>query len=172
MPPLSLTARAGLICNGRASGDEDSDNVKSSGLILPPFAGVSARPRYGTWGHWGERCLRTRYCRELACSRGIVAKAKIVTAAGDNHPCEDLHKRTEGRRFHYGNIVPAQPAGTKWGYRKFAVRERFDYATVAAAVVMTFDGPALRGHKDRPRRRGLHRDRRPGLPKMRSGAGS
>ena len=53
---------------------------------------------------------------------------------------EDLSREMKAQDLLTEVRIPPLARGVKTGYRKFAVRERFDYAVVAAAVAMRLDG--------------------------------
>lgn len=75
----------------------------------------------------------------------LAAKAKIVTGAGEKLALvEELYKELKDGDLITEIRVPPLPPRTKSSYKKFAVRERLDYATVAAAVLMTMDGPTCK----------------------------
>ena len=68
------------------------------------------------------------------------AEAKIVTTCGEKTVViENLYKELKEEELITEIHVPTLAPGTKGGYQKFAIRERFDYATVSAAVVMVID---------------------------------
>jgi CO/xanthine dehydrogenase FAD-binding subunit len=78
----------------------------------------------------------------------LSAQAVIVTKGGAKvAPVEELYKELKEGGVITELRIPALPASTRSGYRKFAVRERFDYATVAAAVVMTIEEKTCTGIK-------------------------
>jgi carbon-monoxide dehydrogenase medium subunit len=54
-------------------------------------------------------------------------------------PVEELYKELKDGDLVTEIMVPVAK-GQTWGYEKWAVRERFDYATVSAAVAMTMAG--------------------------------
>jgi aerobic carbon-monoxide dehydrogenase medium subunit len=76
------------------------------------------------------------------------AEARMLTAAGEKVALvEDLYKEMKDGDFVIEVAIPALDPSAKTGYKKYAVRERFDYATVAAAVVMTIDGTTCKDIK-------------------------
>ena len=65
------------------------------------------------------------------------AEAKLVSADGERKvPIEDLNKALKQTDLLTEICVPATSANKMWGYEKFAVRERLDYAAASAAVVI------------------------------------
>jgi len=68
------------------------------------------------------------------------AEATLTSAKGSRTvPVEELYKELKDGELATEIVVPAAK-GQVWGYEKWAVRERFDYATVSAAVAMTITG--------------------------------
>jgi len=73
------------------------------------------------------------------------AQAKLMAEGGERTVLiEDLYKEMKSGNLLMDVRIPALPSGAGVGYEKFAVRERFDYATVAAAVVVHMDGKTCR----------------------------
>ena len=67
-------------------------------------------------------------------------EALVVSAKGSRTvPVEDIYKELKDGELVTEIMVPVLK-GQVWGYEKWAVRERFDYATVSAAVAMTMAG--------------------------------
>ena len=67
-------------------------------------------------------------------------EATLVNAKGSRTvPVEELYKELKEGELVTEIMVPVVK-GQVWGYEKWAVRERFDYATVSAAVAMTMAG--------------------------------
>ncbi|HVN25692.1 MAG TPA: FAD binding domain-containing protein [Syntrophorhabdales bacterium] len=67
-------------------------------------------------------------------------QAVLVNAAGNRMvPVENLYNEIKEGEFLSEILVPIVK-GQTWGYEKFAVRERFDYATVSAAVTIVMTG--------------------------------
>jgi carbon-monoxide dehydrogenase medium subunit len=70
----------------------------------------------------------------------LEAEAKIMTTSGEKTVViENLYKELKEEELVTEIHVPTLAPGTKGGYQKFAIRERLDYATVSAAVVMVID---------------------------------
>ncbi|MCX8023060.1 MAG: xanthine dehydrogenase family protein subunit M [Syntrophorhabdaceae bacterium] len=69
------------------------------------------------------------------------AEAKLVSQEGERIiPIEDIHRNLKGKEIITEIVIPLPPSDAKTGYKKFALRERFDYATVSAAVLIQMDG--------------------------------
>ena len=67
-------------------------------------------------------------------------EAVLVRAKGSRTvSVEELYKELKDGELVTEIVVPVAK-GRVWGYEKWAVRERFDYATVSAAVAMTMTG--------------------------------
>ena len=67
-------------------------------------------------------------------------EAMLVSAKGSRTvPVEGLYKELKDGELVAEVLVPVVK-GQKWGYEKWAMRERFDYATVSAAVAMSVEG--------------------------------
>jgi CO/xanthine dehydrogenase FAD-binding subunit len=93
----------------------------------------------GTLG--GNVAIRFSTCETLPALIALRAQAKLMVEGGERTvPVEDLYKEMKGGNLLMDLRIPALPPETGVGYEKFAVRERFDYATVAAAVVVCMDG--------------------------------
>ncbi len=70
----------------------------------------------------------------------LEAQAEIPSAKGTRMvPVENLYKELKEGDILTSVLLPAAKE-LKYGYEKWAVRERFDYATVAAAVAMNVTG--------------------------------
>ena len=54
-------------------------------------------------------------------------------------PVEELYKELKDGDLATEILVPVAK-GQTWGYEKWAVRERFDYATISAAAALTLSG--------------------------------
>jgi carbon-monoxide dehydrogenase medium subunit len=67
----------------------------------------------------------------------LCAEAKLVSTDGERMvPIEDLNKELKQTDLLTEICVPASSANKMWGYEKFAVREKLDYAVASAAVVI------------------------------------
>ena len=120
----------------------DSQEVKKRCPLLATVCGLLGTPQIRNMGTLsGNVAIRFSTAETLPALIALRAEAKLVTAGGERVvPVEDLYKEMKGGHLLADLHVPALPPGTRVGYEKFAVRERFDYATVAAAVVVYMDG--------------------------------
>jgi carbon-monoxide dehydrogenase medium subunit len=68
------------------------------------------------------------------------AEASIASSEGIRTvSMEDFYKELKDGELLTEILVPLPTANAKWGYRKFAVREHYDFATVSAATVLNID---------------------------------
>jgi carbon-monoxide dehydrogenase medium subunit len=71
-------------------------------------------------------------------------KAALVNAKGSRTVAiENLHKELKDGDILTEILIPLVK-DQRWGYEKWAMRKRFDYATAAAAVAMTMTGKACK----------------------------
>jgi carbon-monoxide dehydrogenase medium subunit len=120
----------------------DSDVVKGNCPLLAMVCGRLGTPQIRNMGTIGGNvAIRFATSETLPALIALKAQARLVGAGGERVvPVEELYKEMKTDDFLTGLEVPVAPQGFKVGYKKFAVRERFDYATVAAAVGITMDG--------------------------------
>jgi carbon-monoxide dehydrogenase medium subunit len=120
----------------------ESEEVKKRCRLLATVCGMLGTPQIRNMGTLGGNvAIRFSTSETLPALIALRAEAKLVMAGGERVvPVEDLYKEMKGGHLLAALRVPALPSGTGVGYEKFAVRERFDYATVAAAVVVHMDG--------------------------------
>ena len=120
----------------------DSEEVKKNCPLLAMVCSMLGTPQIRNMGTIGGNvAIRFSTCETLPALIALRAEAKLVAAGGERVvPVENLYKEMKGGNLLADFRVPALPLGTSAGYEKFAVRERFDYATVAAAVVLRLDG--------------------------------
>ena len=120
----------------------DSEEVKKNCPLLATVCGMLGTPQIRNMGTLGGNvAIRFSTSETLPALIALRAEAKLLAAGGERVvPVEDLYKEMKGGNLLADFRVPALPLGTGVGYEKFAVRERFDYATVAAAVVVRLDG--------------------------------
>lgn len=120
----------------------DKAEVRKNFPLLSTVCGVLGTfqiRNMGTIG--GNVACRFATAETVPALIAFAAKAKIVTGAGEKLTfVEELYKELKDGDLITEIHVPALPPHTKAGYKKFAVRERLDYATVAAAVLITMDG--------------------------------
>jgi len=141
---IAFVKSAGLTIGSmaRLQNVADSVEVKRNCPLLATVCGLLGTPQIRNMGTLGGNvAIRFSTSETLPALIALRAEAKLV-AAGDERvvTVEDLYKEMKGGTLLVDFRVPALPLGTGAGYEKFAVRERFDYATVAAAVVVHLDG--------------------------------
>lgn len=68
------------------------------------------------------------------------AEASIASSKGTRKvPMEDFYKELKDGELLTEILVPLPTTGARWGYRKFAVREHYDFATVSAATIVNVE---------------------------------
>lgn len=68
------------------------------------------------------------------------AEARVISKDGERMiPLELLNMELKQTELLLEIRVPALSANKSWGYEKFGVRQKYDYATASAAVVMSAD---------------------------------
>jgi carbon-monoxide dehydrogenase medium subunit len=124
----------------------DSEEVKEKCPLLATVCGMLGTPQIrnmGTLG--GNAAMRFSTSETLPALIALRAQAKLMAEGGERTVLvEDLYKEMKSGNLLMDVRIPTLPSGTGVGYEKFAVRERFDYATVAAAVVVHMDGKTCR----------------------------
>ena len=122
----------------------DAAEVKKNFPLLSTVCGALGTPQIRNMGTIGGNvACRFATAETVPALIVLAAKAKIVTGAGEKLVLvEELYKELKEGDLITEIRLPVLPPRTNTGYKKFAVRERLDYATVAAAVLMTMDGPA------------------------------
>jgi len=120
----------------------DSAEVKKNSPLLATVCGMLGTPQVRNMGTLGGNVsIRFSTSETLPALIALRAEAKLVAAGGERVvTVEDLYKEMKAGDLLADLRVPALPLGTGAGYEKFSVRDRFDYATVAAAVVIRMDG--------------------------------
>jgi len=120
----------------------DSAQVKKACTLLSRVCGQLGTPQIrnmGTIG--GDVASRLATAETVPALIALGASAKMATDAGEKAALvEDLYKELKDGDFITEFHVPLLPEHAKTGCRKFAVRDRLDYATASAAVVMTLHG--------------------------------
>jgi len=124
----------------------DSEEVKKKCPLLATVCGMLGTPQIrnrGTLG--GNVAMRFSTSETLPALIALRAQAKLMAEGGERTVLvEDLYKEMKGGNLLMDVHISALPPGAGVGFEKFAVRERFDYATVAAAVVVQMDGKTCR----------------------------
>jgi aerobic carbon-monoxide dehydrogenase medium subunit len=120
----------------------DSTEVKMGCVLLSTVCAKLGTPQIRNMGTIGGNVAsRFATAETMPALIALGAEARILTAGGEKvSRVEDLYKELKDGDFITEIRFPALGPNIKTGYKKFAVRERFDYATVAAAVVMNTDG--------------------------------
>ena len=120
----------------------ESADVKKSCPFLATVCAQLGTPQVRNMGTIGGNIAsRFATAETLPALIALGAQAKVVTAAGEKMiTVEDIYRELKDGDLITEISVPDLSAKATTGYKKFAVRERFDYATVAAAVVMNRDG--------------------------------
>jgi carbon-monoxide dehydrogenase medium subunit len=141
---ISFDKDAGLTIGSMAflQNVADSEQVRSHSPLLATVSGRLGTPQIRNMGTIGGNvAIRFSTSESLPALIALKAAAKLVAVGGERIVLiEDLHKEMKNSDLLTELRLPVLPAGIKVGYKKFAVRERFDYATVSAAVVMEMDG--------------------------------
>jgi CO/xanthine dehydrogenase FAD-binding subunit len=141
---LAFDRSAGLTIGSmaRLQNVADSAEVKKNSPLLATVCGMLGTPQVRNMGTLGGNvAIRFSTCETLPALIALRAQAKLMVEGGERTvPVEDLYKEMKSGHLLMDLRVPALPPETGVGYEKFAVRERFDYATVAAAVVVCMDG--------------------------------
>lgn len=119
----------------------DSTVVKEKSEMLAGVCRKLGTPQIRNMGTIGGNIASKFATAEtLPALVALGAEAKIVTPDGEKTVAiEDLYKELKQEELITEIRVPLLASGTKAGYQKFAIRERFDYATVSAAVVMIIE---------------------------------
>ena len=119
----------------------DSTVVKEKSGMLAVVCRKLGTPQIRNMGTIGGNIAsRFATAETVPALIALGAEAKIVTTNGEKTVAiENLYKELKEEELITEIRVPALASGTKGGYQKFAIRERLDYATVSAAVVMVID---------------------------------
>jgi aerobic carbon-monoxide dehydrogenase medium subunit len=116
----------------------DAGEVKRNCPLLATVCGALATPQVRNMGTIGGNvAIRFSTSETLPALIALRAHARVVSSAGESTvPIENLYKDMKPGTLMTELCVPvlSPPAGA--GYEKFSLRERFDYATVAAATVI------------------------------------
>lgn len=141
---ISLDSSKGLTIGSmaRLQSIADSDLVKTNCSLLSTVCARLGTPQIRNMGTIGGNvAVRYATAESVPALIALGAKAKLLTPDEEKTiEVEDLYKEMKEDNFLVEIQIPALRGGTKTGYKKFAVRERFDYATVSASVVMSMDG--------------------------------
>jgi aerobic carbon-monoxide dehydrogenase medium subunit len=118
----------------------DGKEVRKKAPLLATVCGRLGTPQIRNMGTLGGNvAIRFATSETLPALIALNARAKLLSSKGERLvPMEDLYKEMKATDLLVAFSIPA--ALVRKGYQKFAVRERFDYATVACAVALTMDG--------------------------------
>ena len=127
----------------------ESADVRKACPLIAKVCSLLGTPQIRNMGTIGGNVAsRFATAETVPALIALGAEARIITAAGEKVAAvEDLYKELKDGDLITEIIVPLLPVKTRTGYKKFAVRERFDYATVAAAVVVNMDGKTCKDVK-------------------------
>jgi aerobic carbon-monoxide dehydrogenase medium subunit len=127
----------------------ESADVKKGCALLSTVCALLGTPQIRNMGTIGGNVAsRLATAETVPALIALAAEVKVLTATGEKTVAmEDLYKELKDGDFIMGISVPPPAAKTTTGYKKFAVRERFDYATVAAATVMRMEGKTCKDIK-------------------------
>jgi len=116
----------------------ESPVVRENFEILATACGKLGTPQIRNMGTIGGNvCSKFPEAETVPVLIALGAEAKIVNGSGEKKVAlEDLNKELKQTDLLTEIFVPTPAPHTKWGYEKFAIRERLDYATAAAAVVI------------------------------------
>lgn len=116
----------------------DSALVRERFGILSTACGRLGTPQIRNMGTIGGNvCSKFPTAETVPALIALGAEAKIVAADGKRMvSLEDLNKELKQTDMLTEIRIPTSSDNMKWSYEKFAVRERLDYATVSAAVMV------------------------------------
>jgi carbon-monoxide dehydrogenase medium subunit len=116
----------------------DSSVVKEKFGILARACGILGTAhirQMGTIG--GNVSCKLPAAETVPALISLGAEVKVISGEGERMvPVEDLNQELKQTDLLTEILVPASSGNRKWGYEKFAVRERLDYAAASAAVVI------------------------------------
>ena len=148
---VSYDNKAGLKIGAmvRLQAIADSADVKKGWPLISFVCAQLGTPQIRNMGTIGGNiACRFTTAETLPALIVLGADVKMLNAAGEKiASVEGLYKEMKEGDFVTEVAIPALDPSAKMGYKKYAVRERFDYATVAAAVVMTIDGKTCKDIK-------------------------
>ena len=140
---ITFDGSAGIKIGAMASLQSISDStvVKDKSEILALVCRKLGTPQIRNMGTIGGNIAsRFATAETVPALIALEAEAKIVSTGGEKTVAiENLYKELKEEELITEIRVPPLASGMKGGYQKFAIRERLDYATVSAAVVMVID---------------------------------
>ncbi len=116
----------------------DSKVVRKQAAILAEACNMHSTPQIRAMGTIGGNVACNLATAELMpVFTALAAEAKLASAAGSRTILvEDLYKELKDGEILTEILVPVQPEA-KAGYEKWAMRQKFDYATISAAAALT-----------------------------------
>ena len=140
---ITFDGSAGIKIGAMASLQSISDStvVKDKSEILALVCRKLGTPQIRNMGTIGGNIAsRFATAETVPALIALEAEAKIVSTGGEKTVAiENLYKELKEEELITEIRVPPLASGMNGGYQKFAIRERLDYATVSAAVVMVID---------------------------------
>jgi len=138
---ITFNKTAGLRIGAMASlqAIADSAVVKEKWEPLSAVCAKLGTPQIRSMGTLGGN-LASRFAtaETVPALIALGAEAELVSAHGEKSvPVESLYKELKDGELLTEIRIPVPAAGTRGGCQKFAMREKFDYATVSAVVVVT-----------------------------------
>jgi carbon-monoxide dehydrogenase medium subunit len=119
----------------------DSPAVRTECALLAAACSIQGTPQIRNMGTIGGNVACNLATAEtMPVLTALGAEAKLASTAGNRTVLiEELYKEIKDGEILTEILVPAI-AERKSGYEKWAMRKKFDYATISAAVVMTLAG--------------------------------
>jgi len=114
----------------------DSPMVRDKYELLSVACGKLGTPHIRNMGTLGGNVsCKLPAAETVPALIALGAEAELVSTDGDRKvPIEDLNRELKQTDLLTEISIPASSADKMWGYEKFAVRERLDYAVASAAV--------------------------------------
>lgn len=119
----------------------DSRVVQKQSALLAGACSIHSTPQIRTMGTIGGNVACNLATAEMVpVLSALGSQAKLTSAAGSRTVLvEELYKELKDGEILAEILVPVAK-DTKTGYEKWAMRKRFDYATVSAATVLSISG--------------------------------
>lgn len=116
----------------------DSPVVRDKYELLSTACGSLGTPHIRNMGTLGGNVsCKLPAAETVPALIALGAEAKLLSYEGERKvPMEDLNKELKQTDLLSEICIPVSSANKAWGYEKFAVRERLDYAVASAAVVI------------------------------------
>jgi carbon-monoxide dehydrogenase medium subunit len=119
----------------------DSPAVKKNGALLAACCSKHSTPQIRAMGTLGGNVACNLATAETVPVLMVLGGEAVLTSAKGSRtvPVEELYKELKDGELVTQIMVPVVN-GRVGGYAKWAMRERFDYATVSAAAALTLSG--------------------------------